>query len=117
MIALDEDALLCDLAETYHIHDMRSMPAAYIATLACGLREGSRIMMAINGLKVDFKTLLLAHIADSTAINVYFKTKDAEHGQNRPKSIVKYLTQKDSEIAKGFDDGDDFIEEWRRLNE
>ena len=117
MIATDEDALICDFAETYHIYNMREFPVLYIATLAMGLRHDSRIVMAVNGLKVDTKTLLLAHIADSTAINVYFKTKDAEKGRNRPKSLVKLLTTDKSEIARGFDSGDDFIKEWNRLNE
>ena len=117
MIATDEDALICDFAETYHIYDMRKMPVLYVATLAMGLRHNSRIMMAINGLKVDLNSLLLAHIADNTAINVYFKTKDAETGRNRPKSFVKLLTADKSEIARGFDSGDDFIKEWNRLNE
>ena len=117
MIATDEDALICDFAETYHIYDMRQMPVLYIATLAMGLRHDSRIKMAIDGLKVDLKCLLLAHIADNTAINVYAKTKDAEKGRNRPKSLVRALTMDKSEIARGFDSGDDFIKEWNRLNE
>ena len=117
MIALDEDALVCDLAETYQIYDMRSFPCGYIATLAKGLRDDSRIKMKAVGLEVDINRLLLAHIADNTAINTWLKTKDAEQGQNRPPSMLKILTRKDSEVARGFDDGDDFIEEWRRLNE
>lgn len=117
MIATDEDALICDFAETYHIYDMRQFTVLYIATLAKGLRHDSRIMMAVNGLKVDLNTLLLAHIADNTAINTWFKTKDAQYGNNRPPSMIKTLTRKDSEIAREFVDGDDFIEEWRRLNE
>ena len=114
MIALDEDALLCDMAETYHIYNMYEMPALYIATLAKGLRENSRIVMAINGLKVDVKTLLLAHIADNSAINVWFQTEDGQKGQNRPPSMVKILTGK-AEEKIGFESGDDFDEEWRRL--
>ena len=117
MIATDEDALICDFAETYHIYNIYELPVEYIATLAIGLRHNSRIMMAINGLKVDLNSLLLAHIADNTAINVYFKTKDAEKGRNRPKSFVKLLTSDKSEIARGFDSGEDFIKEWNRLNE
>ena len=93
------------------------MPVLYIATLAMGLRHDSRIMMAINGLKVDLNSLLLAHIADNTATNVYFKTEDAQKGRNRPKSFVRLLTTDKSEIARGFDSGDDFIKEWNRLNE
>ena len=117
MIAADEDALICDFAETYHIYDMRKMSVPYIATLATGLKNNSRIMMSVNGLKVELNTLLLAHIADNTAINTWFKTKDAQYGNNRPPSMIKTLTRKDSEIAREFVDGDDFIEEWRRLNE
>ncbi|MBR2553470.1 MAG: hypothetical protein IKE94_01300 [Aeriscardovia sp.] len=109
--------MICDFAESYHIYDMRQFPVLYIATLAKGLRHDSRIMMAVNGLKVDLNTLLLAHIADNTAINTWFKTKDAQYGNNRPPSMIKTLTRKDSEIAREFVDGDDFIEEWRRLNE
>ena len=117
MIATDEDALICDMAETYHIYNMREMPVAYIATLAKGLRHDSRIMLAISGLKVDINTLLLAHIADKTAINVYFKTEDAQKHRNYPKSFVRLLTTDKSEIARGFDSGDDFLKEWNRLNE
>ena len=117
MIATDEDALICDFAETYHIFNIYEMPVLYIATLAIGLRHDSRIMMAVNGLKVDMNTLLLAHIADNTAINVYMKTKDAEKGRNYPKSYVKILGSDANEVARQFDSGDDFIREWNRLNE
>jgi len=117
MIATDEDALICDFAETYHIYNIYEMPVMYIATLAMGLRQNSRIMMAISGLKVDIYSLLLAHIADNTAINFYAKTKDAEKGRNRPKSLLKLLTTDKSEIPRGFDNGDDFIKEWKRINE
>lgn len=116
MIATDEDALICDFAETYHIFNIYEFPVEYVAILAFGLREDSRIKMAMAGLRVDVKTLLLAHIADNTAINAYFKTKDAQKGRNQPKSMLKVLTQKESEIARGFENEADFIEEWRRIN-
>ena len=118
MIALDEDALVCDLAETYHIYDMYRMPCEYIATLAKGLRDNSRIKMKAVGLEVDLDRLLLAHIADNTAINVWLKTKDAEKGRNQPKSFVRVLTDKidDSKKAKQFETSADFDEEWRRIN-
>lgn len=115
MIALDEDALICDFAETYHIFDMRSLSVDYAATLAAGLRDNSRIKLKASGLTVDVKTLLLAHIADNTRMNVYAKTKDAVHGKNKPKSIVAALFEKDTDI-RGFASGADFDKEWRRLN-
>ena len=43
MLAVDRDALMCDLAETYGILDLYAHPAQLIATLATGLREDSRI--------------------------------------------------------------------------
>lgn len=118
MIALDEDALMCDMAETYHIYNMEQLPPEYVAVLAYGLRENSRIKMLASGLRVSLDTLLLAHIVDNTAINYYAKTKDAKTGHNKPKSMVKAFTQNldESKHAKQFMSGHDFLDEWRRLN-
>ena len=116
-MALDEDALICDFAETYHIYNIYQLPVDYIATLAIGLRDNSRIKMKVSGLEVDIKSLLLAHIADNTAINFWAKTKDAEKGKNRPKSFVKILTEKIdlSKQPKEFLCGADFDREWERI--
>ena len=116
MMALDEDALICDFAETYHIYNMYEMPVEYIATLAIGLRDDSRIKIKANGLTVDVKTLLLAHLVDNTAINVWMKTEDAQHGRNKPKSIVERLTIDESKQLMTFATGADFDEKWRQLN-
>lgn len=117
MIATDEDALLCDMAETYHIYDMYSFPVLYIATLAKGLsyRENSRIMMSLNGLSVEIKTLLLARICDSSAINVWFQTEDGQKGFNRPQSMVQLLTKQNKKDEVGFDSGDEFEKKWREI--
>lgn len=118
MIALDEDALICDMAETYHIYNMEQLPVEYVAILADGLRDNSRIKMKAAGLRVEVNTLLLAHIADNTAINAYLKTKDAKTGRNKPKSMVEALTidNDPAKHAKTFESGETFMEEWRRLN-
>ena len=116
MIALDEDALICDMAETYRIYNMEQFPVEYVAILAYGLKDNSRIKMRANGLKAEINTLLLAHIADNTAINYYIKTKDAKTGRNKPKSKVAALVDTEDKHAKQFDDGDSFLKEWRRLN-
>ena len=39
MIKTDEDALICDLAETYQIYDYKSLPAYMVATFSVGLRK------------------------------------------------------------------------------
>lgn len=117
MIALDEDALICDLAETYHIYNMEQFSVEYVAILSNGLKDDSRIKMKANGLRVEVNTLLLAQIADNTAINFYMKTKNAKTGKNKPKSMVAALTDAGPEKhAKQFDSGESFLEEWRRLN-
>lgn len=117
MIALDEDALICDFAEYYHIYNIFDYPADYIATLAIGLRDNSRIKLKLLGLRVDINMLLLAHIADNTAINYYAKTKDAKSGKNKPISFVNLFTKTETEAkeAKKFDSGADFDKEWRLL--
>lgn len=43
MIQTDEDALICDLAETYQIYDYRQLPAYQVAVFSYGLRDDSRI--------------------------------------------------------------------------
>ena len=96
LIATDEDALICDLAETYHIYDMRQFDPDYIAILAVGLRIDSRIKKRLTGVDIDINTLLLAHIVDNTAINVWAKTEDARKGRLYKNTeygleILKYL--------------------------
>ena len=116
MIALDEEALICDFAETYHIYEMETLSVEYAAILAAGLRDDSRIKLKASGLKVDTQTLLLARIADSTTLNVYAKTKDAQHGRNYPKSLVEVLTRDENKDLRAFASGAAFEDEWRRLN-
>ena len=73
--------------------------------------------MKVAGMKVDTKTLLMARIADNTALNVYAKTKDAQHGRNYPQSLVKALTDEIDRMKKPreFESGEEFLNEWRRM--
>ena len=60
MIATDENALLCDLAETYGIFDFNALPVETLAALSFGLRENSRIKRKMSGaLEVDEMELLV----------------------------------------------------------
>ncbi len=88
MINFNEDALICDLAETYHIYDYRSLPVKLIATLSAGLRDDSRIKMLVAGMPATQNTLLLATIADRVEAFRYGFTEDASKGANRPQSLV-----------------------------
>lgn len=98
--------MVCDFAETYHIYDWRALPLQYAATLACGLRDTSRIKMALSGQKVDFLTLLTASILDDVQTLVWMNSKDGAKGRNRPESIVQKLIQSAEEETRsdfGFD--------------
>lgn len=66
MIATDENALICDLAETYCIYDYRSLPAKLAATYSAGLREDSRIKMLMRGdLLGDGTRMLVGMVYDA----------------------------------------------------
>ncbi len=116
MIAVDEDALICDFAETYHIYDWRRLPVAYIATLAAGLREDSRIKMAITERKASLDTLLMAAVVDRLSLLVWTHSKDAEKGRNLPVSILNRLLggSEPQKEVQAFASGADFERERAR---
>lgn len=92
MMRIDEDALICDLAETYHIlDDIGLLPARKVAVLSVGLRETSRIKMKMIGTPVPNDILLLAQIIDRLNIMIWRETKDGHKGINRPESIAEAL--------------------------
>lgn len=102
------NALICDLAEYYHIHDYKNFAPGYIANLALGLRGDSRIMQKLIGTKVDMQTMLLASILDAENMQVWMRTKDAEHGRNRPKSVLSILNGEAEPQNAAFDSKEAF---------
>lgn len=114
MIKIDENALICDLAETYHIYNYRQLPPSMVAIFAIGLRDDSRIKMKLSGAKVPPDILLLAGIIDRLNLLLWTKTKDAEKGLNRPKPILSDLYYKESEVS-AFASGKAFEKERQRL--
>lgn len=103
MIAADEDALICDFAETYHIYDYRGLRPSLAATLAAGLRPDSRIKMAMAGLQYDPALLLSAAAVDRLTTLAWMQTNDGQRGRNRPASIVEAMTRgKADGEARGF---------------
>lgn len=116
MIATDRDALLCDLAETYGIFDLRALPATMLATLSVGLRDNSRIKMRLSGEKIPRSELLLAAAVDRLSLLVWFMSEDGQNGTNRPTSILDILLGEpvDTGDTVKFDTPEDFEAEWRR---
>ncbi|MBR1709486.1 MAG: hypothetical protein IJ719_11760 [Clostridia bacterium] len=120
MIVTDESALICDLAETYHILDYRALPVKLLATLCVGLREDSRIKMKMSGAKITSEIALLAGAVDRLSMLVWAKTKDGQRGRNMPASIMSALladkTPKDTDI-KPMNSAEEFEAERRRILE
>ena len=93
MLATDGDALVCDLAEVYHIMDWRELPVHTVAALACGLPRDSRIKMQLSGAPASTTEIMQAAMIDRLSYLVWGQTTDAQKGRNRPQMLVDLLTK------------------------
>ena len=100
MLNTDEEALVCDFAETYRIYNYKEIPCK----------------MKLAGVKVTLEDMLLASIADHTKLLTWMQTEDARKGRNRPKMILPRLLGEERKIIS-FETGEEFEEEWKRLTE
>lgn len=112
MLEADEDALVCDLAETYGIYDYESLPVQTVAALSVGLRGDSRIMMKMTGSDLTRTDMILTIIADYLALILWSKTKDGKKGRNKPKSLREIFSKKKKNDIVGFDSPEDFQKAW-----
>lgn len=113
MIRIDEDALICDLAETYQIYDYRQLPPTAVAVFSCGLRENSRINLKMSNQLVSIETLLLAGITDKLSVLLWSKTEDGQKGKNKPAMVMDSLgltptQEKQASNTSVFESGEDF---------
>ena len=118
MIALDRDALLCDLAETYGVYDLRAVPVSVLATLAVGLRDESRIMMKLNGERLTKTEMLLAAAIDRLSVLIWQRTENGHNGINPPSSLLDKLLgveETESGTVQSFDTPEDFEREWEKI--
>lgn len=97
---------------------MDRLPVEIKATLAAGLRRDSRSVMSAAGEKITLTESLLALIVDDLNTLVWMKTKDGEHGRNRPASLLKTLISgpKPKE-NKSFRSAEAFDRYWKRAIE
>lgn len=98
MRASDTDALICDMAQYYGIHDMSQYRISYIAILACGLPAEARSIRIMTDQKFDIDTYLLGAVADGINTWIWMNTKDGRDGINRPKK----KKQRDSRLQKNL---------------
>ena len=116
MIRTDNNALICDFAQYYHIFNYRELPPFLAGVLASGLPEASRIKMELNNQVLTPTQLLIALAVDQLSYILWTKTKDGEKGRNRPNSIVQIFenTKKKSE-TQGFETPEEFEKERNRI--
>ena len=108
MARLNEDALICDLAETYHIFNYRELPPRLVATLASGLGDNSRIKRLAGGQPASSEVMLLGGILDALHMLIY---KLSDGSTPPPISIIDLMFGKESEPQKqcmSFESYEDF---------
>lgn len=107
MYRADRDALLCDLAETYHVYDFRALPVSTLAVLCFGLREDSRIKMQMAGLNHIPNQALFVNMTDTLQLIRYqlFSKKS----ESKPTLFTDRLLNniKESDVVL-FDSGEAF---------
>lgn len=115
----NEDALICDLAETYQIYDWKSYHVSFIAILAAGLRQNSRSRMALDSVQADLNGSLLAIIHDDLQ-NLIYVTQSA-HSRKKLKK-PEYITDKiihgvhkQATEYQGYESSEDYEKAWERL--
>lgn len=85
------------------------MPPLYIATLACGLRDGSRVVSKVSGVRCSLDTILNASIADSLKNLVWMNSEDGRKNINRPKMVLPgLLGEEETGNNLAFDSGEEF---------
>lgn len=111
MIALDEQALMCDLAETYGIYDYKAFPPFMVGTFAYGLGANSRIKMKARGENAPQNTILLSIIADRLGQIAY--GLGGGKGKKPPLITEMFIDIKTpTQQADLFEDGEAFLKAW-----
>lgn len=115
----DGDALMCDMAEYYHILNMEELPVRQLAALCAGLPDKSRSKMLLSGQKANVETILLSLIADRLGILVWQNTEDGREGRNMPESLYEILTSTGTKQKEfeSYASGSDFDAAWKLLME
>ena len=97
MLGTDRDALICDLAETYHLYSLDAVPVMTLAALCAGLHSDSRIKLGMLGYTRIDPAFALVNIADTL-------TMFTHSGDNPPELLRDIMTgkHKQDDKLKGF---------------
>ena len=113
-----KDELICDMAEIYHIYDLRALPVRTLAVLACGLGRNSRVWAKTQGFEARWSEIVLAMCADRLAVLAWQNTEDGHKGENYPTMLTPALlgmSDQSEPTYEIFDNGDDFMAAWNQL--
>lgn len=123
MLNVGEDILKCDMAETYHIYVIDwynppfcvpALPLSFLADLAVGLKDDSRIKMKLSERRLTLDQVLQTFIVDKLSALIWQNTKDGHKGRNFPKSLYRTLEgldEKKKDELEEFETIEEF-EEW-----
>ena len=101
MLAIDRNAVIRDLAETYQIYDYRRVPGRLLGILTAGLGENTRIGKKVNGVRGTVSEVLLAQILDGVRWLCWAQTEDGKKGKHQPKSVAsEFFVSEDKNKAK-----------------
>lgn len=95
----------------YGVYDYKSLPVSLVATFFVGLREDSRIKMALAGEKHTPMIMLMSMAVDALNMLVWMQSEDGLKGENRPESITEALFEEKPQaepVYEGFADGASF---------
>lgn len=100
--------MICDLAETYQIYNYKQLPPSYIAILAKGLNNDSRIKRSFTGLEVTDDYLLQSLIFDR--LNLLLWMFGSSKGSDEPISYYEQLVngKRSTEQTTGFESSEEF---------
>lgn len=111
----DEDALICDFAEYYHVYDYKAIDIDLASTLAAGLRPNSRSYMKVHGIKATLLESLAASIDDELRAIIYMLS--GKKNARKPEFIAKRIIfgePKKTEYEK-FQSPEEFWARWNSI--
>lgn len=118
MIQTDEGLFICDMAETYHIFDYKSIPFDLLVTLANGLRETSRIRCKMSDMPIEVSTFFFAGIFDKINWLAWANSKDGQENRNCPDLVLpKLLGVEEEKEIMSFATPEEFERAWHRGEE
>lgn len=116
MIGTDEKALYCDMAETYHLFGLETLPIEQTADLAAGLREDSRIYQKMNNVEYPPMVLIMAHLADNLTLFRYGFSEKDKNSEKPFLFLENIFKNEEKEKTTGFETPEDFINAWNQNN-